>query len=128
MARCLGVFSRDQPEDLAAPVPFLDDRDDLELTSQAHEARHESHLVPFVARIGAGFMLNQRRRWQDSDSRSVPPSPEKYGKRRVRANRYDREEISSMLAIPVRTALTRKPGGATREASYDELSNQFSLD
>jgi hypothetical protein len=33
-----------------------------------------------------------------------------------------------MLAIPVRTALTRKPGGATREASYDELSNQFSLD
>jgi hypothetical protein len=63
----LGVFSRDQPEDLAAPVPFLDDRDDLELTSQAHEARHESHLVPFVARIGAGFMLNERRRWQDSD-------------------------------------------------------------
>ena len=28
---------------------------------------HESHLVPFVARIGAGFMLNERRRWQDSD-------------------------------------------------------------
>ena len=32
-----------------------------------------------------------------------------------------------MLGIPVRMALLRKPGVATREAGNDELSSQFSL-
>jgi predicted amidophosphoribosyltransferase len=138
MARCLGIFGGDHSEDLIA------DGTGIAVIGLYHswtkttvwsklvnriKHGHESDLVPFVARIAAGFMLNERRRWQDSEVLvPVPPSTEKYGKRGFAPTDLLAKEISAMLAIPLRAALVRKPGVATREASYSELARQFSVD
>jgi predicted amidophosphoribosyltransferase len=89
----------------------------------------EADLVPFMARVASDFMLLSPARWRDTDVLvPVPPSPEKFGKRGFAPTDLITRELSSMLGIPWRAALVRRAGPSTRDASYDELAAEFSVD
>jgi len=138
MARCLGTFGKDQPEELFAEgqaIAVLGLYHSWSLATvwsklvKRIKRDHESHLIRFVARIAAAFMLHARLRWQDTDVLvPVPPSVEKFTNRGFAPTDMIAAEIGSMLGIPVCKALVRKPGVPTRQARYDEISVQFSLD
>lgn len=138
MARCLGVFGSDGPEDLPAfglaitVIGLYHSWTNSTIWSKlVKKIKHdcEGELVPFMARVAADFIYLSSRRWQDTDVLvPVPPSPVKFGRRGFAPTDLLAKEISSILGIPWRAALVRTPGPSTREASYDELSAQFSLD
>jgi predicted amidophosphoribosyltransferase len=138
MAHCLGIFGSDKPESLAvfgheiAVISIYHSWTASTTWSKlVKKIKHEfqADLVPFMARVASDFMLLSARRWCDADVLvPVPPSPSKYGKRGFAPTDLIAKEMSSILGIPWRAALVRKPGPPTREATYVELAAQFSLD
>ena len=92
--------------------------------------RYGKHsLLEAMADIVADFVL------EDTDLMKrvdvvvpVPPSPDKFGRRGFAPNDIVGHRLQTRLALPFVGALLRKVGIETREADWDQLAGQFSVE
>lgn len=87
----------------------------------------EGELVPFTGRVTADFIGHHTDLLRSVDLLvPVPPSPTKFERRGFAPTDQLSREISRMLGVPWKAILNRGVGVPTRQASDDELQQQFS--